>query len=140
MKKYLIQILAILVVATLEACDFDITNPGGGSHGGGGRDTMDVDTNYREPMIVDIYEGEKVETRNMKTVKLSSVTVVSDRDFKVELSVMDKKIGKETVVILSMENPSKEVNDCIITLLYIGPEAEAEKGEEVNYVVGLQIM
>lgn len=140
MKKYIIQILTVLVVATLAACDFDITNPGGGSHGGGGRDTMDIDTNYREPLVVDLHEGEEVDTYNMKTIKLNSVTFVSDRDFEVELNVMDERTGIETVVILSMENPSEEVNGCLISLLYIGPEAEAEKGEEVKYVVGLQIM
>lgn len=141
MKKYIIQILTVLVVASLAACDFDITNPVGGGRGsGGGRDTMDIDTNYREPMLVDIHEGDVITTRDMKMISVNSVTVTSDRNFEVVLNVTDEKTGEQTIVTLSMENPVEEVNGCLISLLYIRPDSSEEESEEIKYVVGLQII
>ncbi|MFN3196777.1 MAG: hypothetical protein ACE364_12565 [Chlorobiota bacterium] len=139
MKKYMIHILTVLVVCTLAACDFDITNPGGGGHGGGGRDTMDIDTNYREPMLIDIHNDEVVTTRAMKMISVNSVSVSALGFYVVELNVINGKTGEVNTVTLSSENPTAEVDGCLITLLGVRP-MPGLPGEETKYVVSLQIM
>ena len=140
MKKFMIHILTVLVVCTLAACDFDITNPGGGGHGGGGgRDTMDIDTNYREPMLIDNHHDEVVTTHTMKMISVNSVSTSALGYYVVELNVISDKTGEVNTVTLSSENPTAEVDGCLITLLGVRP-MPGLPGEETKYVVSLQIM
>lgn len=140
MKKYIVHILSVLVVCTLAACDFDITNPGGGHGGGHGKDTLDIDTNHREPMLIDIHHDEVITTHTMKMISVNSVSFFYDNEAPiVELNVINGKTGNESSVTLSSVNPTVEVDGCLITLLGVRP-MPGIPGEETKYIVSLQVM
>ncbi|MFN3195881.1 MAG: hypothetical protein ACE364_08035 [Chlorobiota bacterium] len=100
---------------------------------------MDINTNYREPMLIDIHHDEVVTSHTMKMISVNSVSVSALGFYVVELNVIKGKTGEVNTVTLSSENPTAEVDGRLISLLDVRP-MPGLSGEETRYVVSLQIM
>ena len=139
MKRYMIHLLTALMVLTLAACDFDITNPGGGGTGneGGGRGNGNGrDDGGTEVIMVESVEGDIVATPCDGTFIVESISVDENGNFNVVVG-METSMCIEYITLTEM-NQGFGLGYCEIQLVGVDGIVDRRTGE-TQYIAIFQI-